>query len=118
MGEGGRRTSDGEASFDARRVFCLPWPSLDVIGADRDGVVNAPKPALAAVSDLLQIHRHLSDEVSFPKRGASPAPNGSIAQLVISRAKIATLIWQPDSDLQDRGSCSEGGGWFHLCAVH
>lgn len=100
----GWRASDGEASFDARRVFCLQWPSLDVIGADRDGVVNAPKPTLAADSDLL------SDEFSFPKRGISPAPNGSIAQLVISGAKTATLIWQPDSDLQDRGSCSEVGG--------
>lgn len=83
--------------FDAQRVFCLSGLSLDVICMDRDWIINAPKPTLSPYCNLRKSH-HLSDE--FSKRGVSPAPNGSVAQLVISPTKIAMLIWQPDFDLQ------------------
>ncbi len=83
--------------FDAQRVFCLSWLSLDVICMDRDWIINAPKPTLSPYCNLCKSH-HFSDE--FSKCGISPAPNSSVAQLVIGPTKIAMLIWQPDFDLQ------------------
>lgn len=90
-------SEDQTSFFDAQRVFCLSWLSLDVICMDRDWIINAPKPTLSPYCNLCKSH-HLSDE--FSKRGVSPEPNSSVAQLGISPSEIAVLIWQPDFDLQ------------------
>lgn len=90
-------TSDGERLWCSERVLFIVAVAGCYLHGQGLNHQCSPKPTISPYCNLCKSH-HLSDE--FSKCGISPAPNTSVAQLVISLAKIAKLIWQLDFDLQ------------------